>query len=401
MISPRKRHGRRGAVLVLVLWLVVVLTVIAYSLAYEMRVSLKMTAHGQRKMHAQALAQAGLARAVCDLRNDRLIAAAQKRNNNTLIDVWANTEDKTEVELGKGTYTVRIVDEESKININTLQQPGVPALKYLLEEVCDVDKKDAETVAYALIDFKDPDLMASDGQGTDEVEHYTDFGLKKYGRVMAEDWTFRPKNDNYLTMEELMEVPGITSEVLYGDEKVPRDPIDRIDYLAESKRPSTALADYVTVLNSGQININTCPVVVIEAALAAASGGLADMSSAAKRIDKVRQERLKMKSEQGYGITDLQQFAQANIDPKLIGELSGKFPVGLISNYFTIVSRGEYQGVRATVQALVRIDMEPYNLNPDEKRHMSRVELESMGSLKSQPLLVLDPAVRVIRMSEL
>jgi type II secretory pathway component PulK len=61
LVPQLTRGPRRGAILMLSLWLILVLTVMAYSLTYEMRVGLRMTGMGARKIKARALARAGVA----------------------------------------------------------------------------------------------------------------------------------------------------------------------------------------------------------------------------------------------------------------------------------------------------------------------------------------------------
>lgn len=398
---------QRGALMVLSLWLIVILIVIAYSLAYEMRIGMKMTSQGKKRIQAQALAQAGLAKAVMDLRNDRLVAMADRtQSNDTLADIWTMNDDKTAIKYGGGTYTVRVIDEERKINVNNLQNSSLLALRYLIEEKAGIDKKESESIANALLDYKDQDITASGvSGGMDEIECWTDWGLKNYGRELPDGWSFRPKNDNILTIEELLEIPGITREVLYGDPKhVPMDPIERVDWLEEPREESSALADYLTVNSTAQVNINTCSRGVIEAALYAAAGGMAgDVKSMASQIEKLREERLKIKDAEGLGITNLTQLQKAKIPQNMFDQLaSGSIiPFGFASGTFTIISRGEFEGVRFTVQAMVQVTLEPYNLNPDDKRHESGRDRTGYGSLKSQPYLIIDPAVRVIRMWEL
>ena len=79
MTCPGSTHHaiarrRRGTIMVMALWLILVLTVMAYSLAYEMRLGLKSTSYAQKRVKALGLARAGLAHAVMDLKNDRLLS---------------------------------------------------------------------------------------------------------------------------------------------------------------------------------------------------------------------------------------------------------------------------------------------------------------------------------------
>lgn len=389
-----RSHCRRGMMLVVVVWIVLILTVIAYSLAYEVRIGLKMTVQNQKRLRAQGLAKTGLAKAVMDLRNDRLIAMADRsKGSDTPQDVWAKDEDKTEIKYAGGTYTVRIIDEERKLNVNNIQVNSIRAMQSLLEEMCGIKGDDGQEIAQALVDFKDPDTKTCGQKAGDEIEYYTDWGLKKYGKTLPEGWIFRPKNDNLISIDELLEVPGITREMLYGNpEKVSQDPLDRL----ESKKESTALADYLTVSSSGVLNLETCSLPVLEAALAGATGGNIDVKPMAAQIDKVRGDRSKIKKGEYQDL--ITQLKNAGIDLTM---MNSSFPVGVASTYFTIIVRGEYEGVRVTQQALVQVSLEPYNLNPDDKTKTRKRDHKAIGSLKNQPYLIIDPAVRVVHFSEL
>ena len=427
-ISPFRR--RRATILILTVWLIVVLSVMAYSLAYEVRLGLKSTGLNNRRLHAQALARAGLAKAVLDLKNDRLIRQAKNGlGNDTLDNIWAQTDDKTDVEMGDGgTYSVRIVDEDRKLNLNAIQGPAIPALAYLFETVGGVKAEKAQTMAEAVADFRDPDTLVSSGVGGDEAEYYTEWGLKNFGRDLAPGWTFRPKNDDLLSLDELLEIPGVTSEMLHGDGKSALlDPIERID----SEKESGALADYLTVSSGlpasaaggmpgmpgmpGQaaataqigININTCSQPVIEAMINAAStgagGGGSGLEGMAKKILDLREGHKIIKSDEGNsGITNPQQISEAGLPPDVTSKMIQMFALNVSSFSFTITSRGEYQGVHKTIQANVYVILPPpFNLDPTKSDRHRRRDQRARGILKNQPNMIIDPEIHVRRIMEL
>ncbi len=393
---------QRGAVLIMVLWLIVVLSVMAYSLSYEVRIGLKMTSQAQKRVQAQALARIGLAKAVMDLRNDRLIAMAnQGQNTDTPDEPWAQNEDKTDLEVGDhGMYNVRIVDEERKINVNMFHMANVGGLIYLLEEVGDIKEDEAYKIAHAVIDFADPDLIPSTNEGSDEIEYYTEWGLEEYGDQLPAGWSFRPKNDIYIHVEELMEIPGITREVLYGemgDKKVPIDPFVRIDEGEELP----VLADYLTAGSVNRVNLNTCSLTVLEAMLSSATEMGTDARGAAEKIDDLRQGLLEMGDEGASGITNPRQLADAGLDETTVQTLETVFPLGVSSYFYTILTRGEYKGVRQTYKVLVNVTMESYNIDEDNPDTFGKRDHRASGLLRDQPLVKVDPAVRVVRIEEM
>src|SRR5687768_15953900 len=127
---------RRGAIMVLSLWLIIVLMVMAYSLAYEMRLGMKLNVGAQRRLKALGLARLGVARAVADLRNDRLTAFNNPTNyNDTLSDIWVrDEEDHLDVELDPGKYSFIVRDENRKMDLNMLRPQGAGALAFLLND---------------------------------------------------------------------------------------------------------------------------------------------------------------------------------------------------------------------------------------------------------------------------
>ncbi|MCL5269699.1 MAG: general secretion pathway protein GspK [bacterium] len=397
MRSPvwRASGGRRGTMLVLTLWLTLVLAVIAYSLSHEMQLGLRMTSQAQRRVKALAIARAGLAKAVADLRNDRLIsAAAQGRNSDTDDETWSRAKDKTDIEFGGGTYSVRVVDEDGKLDMNGLTPTNRGALEYVLERVCGVREEDAKVIAMAVVDFKDPDVFQLEKLDEDEIQYYTEWGLKKYGRDLPAEWQFRPKNDTFIDIEELLEIPGITREVLYGDPaKIPADPIERID----EKEKNAALIDYVTIGKNEPVNINTCPLEVLEALLYVNLKSDSAARDTARGIDKLRHERLEYNGAKVYGVSSLAQLNDNGFDLKL---LAGSLPVNVFSNNFTIYSRGEFGSVRQSLGVECNVTNESFPIDPDNAEHAGLRDPNASGRIKNRVQLVFDPSVRVIKSAQ-
>ncbi len=390
--QPGRR--RRGAMLVLVLWLIIVLSVMAYSLTWEMRMGLKMTSQGRKRVQALGLARAGLAHAVMDLRNDQVVKVAQGvYSNDHLAEFWALTEDKTEVELGEGVYTVRVVDEQGKIDLNLLGPQSLEALVYLLHEVCREGETEARMMAEALVDYIDWDNRPLTGDEGSEEEYYTEESWKHFSDRLPEAWTYRPKNDFLLNIDELLEVPGFTRELLYGvPGEMPVDPLARL----ELEDASTALVDYVTVGHGSPVNINTAPKEVYGALLAAGSPG-EDVRRAAEDIDKLRWTLLDQETDAGRGFVSPAQLAEAGIDIDLLARLA-VIPLGVSTRHFTIISRGTVDGVSQTIEARVTLSLQSYNMDrrrPPEQQYIH--DLKAMAFLKDRREQIIDPTVRVIQ----
>ncbi len=393
--------SRRGALLVLVIWLIVVLAVMAYSLTYEMRIGLKMTSQGKRRVQARAVARVGLARAVVDLKNDQLITAAVGQyDNDHLGEIWAQNDEKTEVEVGDeaGVYTVRVVDEQGKLDLNNLRPISAEALAYLLEEVSRVQRDDALLMAQAAVDYFDPDMDPIAATGVTETDYYTEEGWRRFARTLPEGWYFKPKNDPYLAIEELLEVPGFTREILYGEPgETIADPIERLD----SRERSSALVDYVAAGRGGPVNLNTAPEEVIAAILAAATQGAQGVESQARRVVQLRDELAKRppRPTEPNGLTSLNQLAEAGLGEDMVSRMV-VVPIGFSSRNYTIISRGTVDGVNETIRARVGLEMRQYNLSATNEPALKyMIDPAAMGWLNDQPDVVVDPAVRVIQMS--
>lgn len=400
-------RGRRGALLVLTIWLIIILTIMAYSLSYEMMLGMKMTGQGRRRVEALGLARAGLAKAVTDLRNDQMLKVSEGLyNNDTPEDIWAQTDDKTDVKLGDGTYTVRVIDEQSKIDVNMLRPEWTDSMKYLLMQVCGESEKNAEFMTNALLDYLDNDDRPISGDDLTEAEYYTREGYRMFSKRLPQGWTFHPKNDRLIGIDELLEVPGFTREILYGDPaKVPVNPIDRLGGTKSRRRKaSTALVDYLTVGEGGPININTAPVEVYGALLSIGTQGAKQGGSSIKRaaaaIDSHRRDLLTRSSKTGIGFMNVAQIMEAKVDPTLLQGMMAA-PLGVSSREYTIVSRGTLGSVSQTIEARVVISLQSYTLDQDAQPGQQYIhDLKAIGFLKSRPDLIVDPVLHVTQFKQ-
>ncbi|MBI1785406.1 general secretion pathway protein GspK [Candidatus Sumerlaeota bacterium] len=393
---PRRR---RGVILILTLWIAIILSMMAFSIAHELQLNLRLAKFGQDRAVARALARAGLAKAVVDLRNDRLLMVADPTqwSGDTLHDIWSEPEDKTDVKLGDGTYSVQITDEESKININYLTAINAPALGYIIQKLTDMDPYDANNVAYMIADWKDPDINPASGGGATEEETWTEFGLKNFSDTLPANWFYKPKNDMFFNLDELLEIPGITRELLYGprDEKEKaRDPRHRRRKRKEGDE-SHALADYITVRSAGYININTAPKFVLEAIFSTALGGGGAAEGWAQKVIETRERKSPSRETSTNILNAFQQLQEAGIPPNEVQRMNQIFNLNNVSTYFTILSQGSYHGTEKTLKALVNVKLEAFNKSPDEKHNLGHRDKNSRGRLRTQTDHIIDSAVRV------
>jgi type II secretory pathway component PulK len=197
------RHYQKGIVLVIVLWLIVVLSAIAVGFGHSMLVEYRIMRNQTDKMISKELAKSGIENAIAILANDSTEAGA-------LTSPWRIGESETWItELGDGNFTLfnnipeeedndkisyGIVDENSKININT-------APKSVLLKLPNVD----EIIADSIIDWRSATATTSQYGAKDE--YYTQLNPP-----------YNCKNGPFDTIEELLLVKGITPAILYGED---------------------------------------------------------------------------------------------------------------------------------------------------------------------------------------
>jgi type II secretory pathway component PulK len=181
---------KKGLVLVAVLWLVMVLILIAAVAGRNSRLDTKVCVTGTEELRCKWACRAGMETAIAVLNDDL-------RGSDSLTDLWSeNDTDFNDVGLGECIFTVRVVDEASKLNINTVS--GEQLLRLEREGM-------TEEIADAIIDWRDKDDTPH--QGGVESGYYLNL---RYGYPI--------RNERFRTIRELLLVKGVTEELLYGED---------------------------------------------------------------------------------------------------------------------------------------------------------------------------------------
>ena len=179
------RRGQGGVALVLVMWVAVLLTVVASSFIVERRTDAMVIANSVSMARAEALADAGVQRAIFEL----------YRNDNSPY-AWKRDGSRYVMQLDGTAVTVEMRDESAKIDINTAQEP---LLRGLLVSSGLTDDE-ASRVFDAILDWRDPDdLKRPNGA---EASDYKAAGL-----------TYKPANGPFQAIEELQLVLGMRPEL--------------------------------------------------------------------------------------------------------------------------------------------------------------------------------------------
>ncbi len=212
----------KGIALIMVLWVLVLLSIIALNYLSSSRWNIASTRNLKDETVSYYMALSGYNEAVNYLLND-------KDQNFDLIDADGNfwtSADAVPVTGKKavngGWVDIKIIDEDSKVNINTASQ----AMLQSLFTYAGIPDDEIPIIIDSMLDWKDPDSDVRLNGAEDE-----------YYEGLSEP--YEAKNMNFDIPEELALVRGVKHEYLYGSDKV------------------KALLPLITTFGSGIININT------------------------------------------------------------------------------------------------------------------------------------------------
>ncbi|MCC5875089.1 MAG: general secretion pathway protein GspK [Candidatus Sumerlaeia bacterium] len=373
LLRSRQRE-KRGVVLVLVLWIAIILALISYSVLFQVAVEASVTSTRKKYLEAEALARAGVAKAIVDLRNDMIHDHAEEATVfDAEGDVWARPEeDKTEVQLSRyseGYFTVRVFDENGLINLNRINAANMVVLRRLMEEF-GYSEEAAEIAAAAVVDWRDSDYIPvlPNAPHNDEGIAYAMIQYEDENRGRAREENVEPlvfRNEDYLTVDELLEVYGITPRLFFGPGT--REAAQYEEYFGEPEgdlfqidddAPYTydgetylGLRDYFTVHGRGVININTAPFHVLAAlgrAVDQDGESFADRVISNRRGNRERDINNENAYQDGTVLAADVEVAAVVNQLRALG-----LTVDVRSNTFRIVSTGVVGDVRCVMEVLV------------------------------------------------
>ena len=234
-----RRSCDQGIALLLVLWILTILMLLVFSFSYMARTETYATMAFKSGAEKKFFAEAGLERGIME------IFYRQFYREQTVDiegrEIWKTDDTPYQGQIGDGLYTVRITNEQGKVDINTASEV---VLKNLFINL-GVQAEEADTIVDSIMDWKDPDdLHRLHGA---ESDYY-----------MSLPNPYKAKDADFETLEELLLVKGMTSEILYGTNE------------------KKGAIDFLTI-NSGQgeIDINAAPKEVLMS-IPGITPGLAD-----------------------------------------------------------------------------------------------------------------------------
>ncbi len=223
----------KGIALIMVLWVLAVLMVIALSFSYMSRTESQTSLAFKQGIEKKFLAEGGIEKGIAEI-----IYSKMNPNPQVILEEggqpWKMDGTPYTVKEGDGYFTISIIDESGKININTLTDTSAIILKNLLTN-SGVQADKADIITDSILDWKDADDLARLNGA--ESDYY-----------MSLPNPYKAKNANFDSLEELLLVRGMTPEILYGADK------------------NKGIIDFLTVNSkSGVINVNSAPKEVLMA----------------------------------------------------------------------------------------------------------------------------------------
>lgn len=361
---------------------------------------------------AIAVARAGIAKGLTDVKNDLLIDHAAKSDPtdksgvfDALGDIWAAPKDKTDIEFGGGTCTVEVVDEESKLSLNLARRESAALMMQLIEQF-GLRDKEAEPIANAIWDWQDADDNPIGPLGENESDFYTESVENVMKLKKGELPLIRMKNDRFTTVEELLEVPGMTPVLFYGYD--PEDPkeYEKAVQSQWSNKPEdrvVGLRDLVTVNSSGKLNLNTASKPVLIALMSAAKGSPGEAEALAEKIMDARQgSRSARNIDNDNAFRSVADVARIPDIAPWTARMTFYQPYDIQSTTFTIRSRGTVGEISKTIEVMVRRNYEVFvrdERTEDRKRKIIE-KVRKPTSHDRKNLQIPNSAVRVLSWKE-
>jgi hypothetical protein len=283
------------------------------------------------KSKLRLIAEAGVQKAVFQVKK----VQKTEESYDSLTDSWSHSPGLfNNVKSGDGSFSIfykymndklgkvetryGVIDEESKININTADQK---ILRNFFKVTMGFSEVEAQELAASIVDWRDKDSELSIPIGSAEDRDY---------RTLA--YPYEAKDNKFEVLEELFLVRGMDREIYEGIEQ------------------------YVTIYGKGKVNVNTAPGSVLMAL------GLNRRVTDKILSFRYGQDNIIGTSDDGIFtatgsiISDLSQ--QTSLSESEVAELSRVVEQHLTvsSRYFKVRSRASLQGKKRTQEVVCIFD---------------------------------------------
>lgn len=222
-----------GVALILVIWIMVILIAIVGEFSYSMRTEINITRNFKEEEEAYQLALAGIEYAKIEILSAKNSTYVYLNENGILAFGGEDENPVREIELGRGRFSYTIIDEERRLNINSI---SLPQLKHIIGN-SGVEMAELDTIVDSIIDWRDTNNL-----------HMLNGAEEDYYQSLPEPYS--SKDNLFDVIDELLLVKGVTSEIFYG--------------IKEEEKEYTGIAQYLTTWSSNLINVNTAHREVLE-----------------------------------------------------------------------------------------------------------------------------------------
>jgi len=178
--------SRKALTIVAVMWIIVLLTVIITVVAQSSRIDTRITMVSAENIRNKWACRGGIEKAIAILNED-------DAGTDSFEDLWyENPEDCNDVPLDGCSFTVKIIDESSKLNINTATEKQLSYLPYITEDIIN-----------SILDWRD---------GNDDIRT----GGAEAGYYYNLPHGYRIRNGGFKTIRELLRVKDVSKALFYG-----------------------------------------------------------------------------------------------------------------------------------------------------------------------------------------
>ncbi|WP_169853036.1 general secretion pathway protein GspK [Anaerohalosphaera lusitana] len=177
--------NRRAVILIGVLWAIALVTTIVVVVARSSMLDSRISLTSAENIRGHWACRAGLEKAIA-------VLAYDETSVDSFADLWYdNVEDFNDVPLDLCSFNVAVVDESSKLSLNSATKEQLIELPYMTDEIAD-----------SIIDWRDRDENVT-GEGA-ETGYYLNL-----------ENGYEPPNGPFTTFDELLRVCGVTESLVY------------------------------------------------------------------------------------------------------------------------------------------------------------------------------------------
>jgi type II secretory pathway component PulK len=266
MKTRQPKRQNRGIALIIVMTIIVFLSVLAGGFALSMKVETKLARNQDDEADIVWVAYSGVELAKYVLGQQ---LSMQPQNVDALNQKWAGgvgiTNDALaditleNNPLGPGFFSIKIIDQERKFNINAADNTILQQAMILLG----VDASDSPAIIDSILDWRDPDNNPH--LSGVETDYYLGLNPPYYA-----------KNGPIDDISELLLINGITPELygatdlatgVFSEPMTPGGGIGNspaLNLFASSDSMGSSLKELFCCISGPQININTAPAHVLQ-----------------------------------------------------------------------------------------------------------------------------------------